>query len=212
MTDKKSTVEELDRERTLKGVGEGSVGPIVELAKVKGWASISVEGNWELCRAAWFEGKMVGLEVRGYRPTRRDDDLLQRMQEFSRSIPPDTVSMRGVDVVRDYDHRVLPYLRKEFHELERERRKLGIFTDDHDRAYQTSRPIGRAREIDEKYSYSKDALIRALTERERFLSHPNKAVPISLSFQDGIARIVEKDEPNKNHNRELNRSRGRGSK
>jgi len=48
------------------------------IAKHRGWAIVTVRGRPEFRREAWLAGRTLGIEVRGYRPTERDVQELDR--------------------------------------------------------------------------------------------------------------------------------------
>lgn len=51
------------------------------VARHRGWAIVVVQGERDFRREAWLAGQMAGLEVRGYRPTERDQqDLARRLE------------------------------------------------------------------------------------------------------------------------------------
>jgi hypothetical protein len=50
------------------------------IAQHRGWTIVAVRGSASFRREAWLAGRTVGIEVRGYRPTERD------MQELDRRI------------------------------------------------------------------------------------------------------------------------------
>jgi hypothetical protein len=51
---------------------------LVAIAEHRGWASIEVKGQEEFRREVWLEARTAGLEVRGYKPTERDVQELER--------------------------------------------------------------------------------------------------------------------------------------
>lgn len=51
---------------------------LVAIADHRGWASIEVKGHDEFRREVWLEARTAGLEVRGYKPTERDAQYLER--------------------------------------------------------------------------------------------------------------------------------------
>ena len=179
-----------EKRLVLKGRTDPSVAPIVEQAKLKGWKSITVQGNWELCRATWFEAKMAGLDVKGYRPTREDHELLAKMEEQQKKTKGTDLVLTGSDIAQDYNGRVIPYLQKRYEELRRQRRKLGVTTTDTDRAYGINLPTGAAREVDEQFDRAKGALLRAIDARDHFLGVAKQRVPVKFSFEDSVARFV----------------------
>lgn len=190
-----------DKRLVLKGKTDPSVAPIVEKALEKCWKSITVQGHIELCRATWFEARMAGLEVNGYRPSREDQELLGRMEEQRQKSKRSEMALGALEVVDDYNRRVVPHLQKRFEQLRRQRSKLGVTTTDIDRAYGINMPIGYAREVDDKFDRAKGALLRAIDERDFFLSLGRQRVAVKFSFEDGIARFVVRGEKSLFENR-----------
>jgi hypothetical protein len=59
-----------------------TIGAMLDVAKVKGWESIAVNGSAEFRREAWLEGQSQGLDVRGHKPNEKDfAELEQRRQD-----------------------------------------------------------------------------------------------------------------------------------
>lgn len=53
---------------------------LVAIARHRGWSHVHVTGSETFRRAAWLEANRQGLEVRGYRPSERDLQELDRVQ------------------------------------------------------------------------------------------------------------------------------------
>lgn len=53
---------------------------LVAIARHRGWSHVHVTGSETFRRAAWLEASRQGLEVRGYRPSERDLQELDRVQ------------------------------------------------------------------------------------------------------------------------------------
>lgn len=51
---------------------------MVLVAQHRGWSIVTAHGSKEFKREAWLAGRALGLEVRGYRPTERDIQELDR--------------------------------------------------------------------------------------------------------------------------------------
>jgi len=51
---------------------------MARIAQHRGWTIITVRGEANFRREAWLAGRAIGLEVRGYRPTERDIQELDR--------------------------------------------------------------------------------------------------------------------------------------
>ena len=65
------------------------------IAQHRGWAIVVVRGSNSFRREAWLAGRTVGLEVRGYRPTERD------IQELDRRIDRRNAARARSDRTRD---------------------------------------------------------------------------------------------------------------
>jgi hypothetical protein len=93
-----------DRGRRLTTPSENTevVASLIEIATARSWNSITVRGTERFRQEAWKQGKLVGLEVRGYRAndaeraamiralSRRADD--SRPQDFALRPPPDELA------------------------------------------------------------------------------------------------------------------------
>lgn len=67
---------------------------LVEVARARGWDSITVKGTDEFRRGAWLEAAQSGLKVAGYQPTALDlAELAQR--PASNSVEPGTVQAKA---------------------------------------------------------------------------------------------------------------------
>ncbi len=64
------------------------------IAKHRGWSSVVVEGREEFRREAWRAARLAGLEVRGYRPTPREIQEVER-REQARTRGSDPEATRG---------------------------------------------------------------------------------------------------------------------
>lgn len=64
------------------------------IARHRGWSTVVVEGREEFRREAWRAARLSGLEVRGYRPTSREIQELER-RELARSRGVDPPGARG---------------------------------------------------------------------------------------------------------------------
>jgi hypothetical protein len=51
---------------------------MTEIARHRGWLIVTARGSAEFRREAWLAGRQAGLEVRGYQPTERDLQELER--------------------------------------------------------------------------------------------------------------------------------------
>jgi hypothetical protein len=54
---------------------------MTEIARHRGWLIVTARGSAEFRREAWLTGRQAGLEVRGYQPTERDLQELERRHE-----------------------------------------------------------------------------------------------------------------------------------
>lgn len=54
---------------------------MTEIARHRGWLIVTARGSAEFRREAWLAGRQAGLEVRGYQPTERDLQELERRRE-----------------------------------------------------------------------------------------------------------------------------------
>lgn len=54
---------------------------MTEIARHRGWLIVTARGSAEFRREAWLAGRQAGLEVRGYQPTERDLQELERRHE-----------------------------------------------------------------------------------------------------------------------------------
>jgi hypothetical protein len=73
----------LDRGRKLIAPRSdpNAVRDIVAIAQHRGWSLIEVRGSPGFRREAWLAGRSLDLEVRGYQPTQRDLQELDRRRE-----------------------------------------------------------------------------------------------------------------------------------
>ena len=72
---------------------EEVVRDLVAIARYRGWSHVHVTGSETFRRAAWLEAGRQGLEVRGYRPSERDLQELDRIRrEASRNSIAPTVT------------------------------------------------------------------------------------------------------------------------
>lgn len=58
---------------------------MLEVAKAKNWSEITVSGSDVFRRQAWLEGRMAGMDVRGYEARDVDQQLLQDLQRGGRA-------------------------------------------------------------------------------------------------------------------------------
>lgn len=69
-----------DRGRRLTTPSENTevIRSLVTIAQARGWSEIVVRGTDQFRREAWFAARMMGLDVRGYRPTEVEQARLVR--------------------------------------------------------------------------------------------------------------------------------------
>jgi hypothetical protein len=51
---------------------------MMRIAQHRGWSIVTIRGTQDFRREAWLAGRTLGIEVRGYRPTERDVQELDR--------------------------------------------------------------------------------------------------------------------------------------
>lgn len=64
------------------------------IAQHRRWASVAVSGSEGFRREAWLEGRSIGLEVQGYRPSERDLQELARRQSVHQQRTQDEREVR----------------------------------------------------------------------------------------------------------------------
>lgn len=64
------------------------------IARHRGWSTVVVEGREDFRREAWRAARLAGLDVRGYRPTSREVQEIER-RELARSRGADPPRERG---------------------------------------------------------------------------------------------------------------------
>ena len=72
------------RELVAARLDPGAVRDMTAIAQHRGWSIVKAQGSAGFRREAWLAGRSSGLEVRGYRPTERDLQELQRRQDRRR--------------------------------------------------------------------------------------------------------------------------------
>ena len=60
-----------------------TVRDLVSIARHRGWSGVDVRGQSAFRRETWLAARAAGLEVRGYRPTARDLQSLERRERRS---------------------------------------------------------------------------------------------------------------------------------
>lgn len=59
----------------------GAIRDMTAIAQHRGWTIVTARGSAEFRREAWLAGRTIGIEVRGYRPTERDVQELDRRMD-----------------------------------------------------------------------------------------------------------------------------------
>jgi hypothetical protein len=85
-----------DRGRRLTTSSENTqvVHSLIEIARSRGWTEVTVSGTERFRQEAWRQARMVGLEVRGYKPSEVEQQQLIRALGRNLQRPAD-----GVDAV-----------------------------------------------------------------------------------------------------------------
>ena len=65
-----------------------AVRDLVAIAAHRGWRAVEAKGAAAFRREAWLQARAQGLEVRGYRPTARDEQALVRLTSTHEPPPP----------------------------------------------------------------------------------------------------------------------------
>lgn len=68
------------RRLSLDRADPNAIRDAVEIAKHRGWVIVEAQGSAAFRREAWLAGRQLGLDVRGYRPTERDIQALERLK------------------------------------------------------------------------------------------------------------------------------------
>lgn len=173
---------------TLEDGETQSITPVIQRVQEKGWKKITLSGSREMCKGAWFEAKMAGLEVSGYTPTPKDNKELEQMiMERAKGAPK---RLTGEWIASDYSQRVIPKLQLEYEDLRKKKSRLGINTTELDHTYRLNMPSGAARDLDDQFFRAKRALVRSMEERDFFSRVGKKTVNAEYRFEDGIARFT----------------------
>jgi hypothetical protein len=70
----------LDVHHNARDREESRVRDMAGIAEHRGWRTVEARGSRTFRREAWLAGRSLGVEVRGYRPTERDLQELDRRQ------------------------------------------------------------------------------------------------------------------------------------
>jgi hypothetical protein len=71
-------IEDRGRRLISRRSDPNAVGDMVRIAEHRGWRTVDARGSRSFRRQAWLAGRVIGLQVRGYRPTERDQQELER--------------------------------------------------------------------------------------------------------------------------------------
>ena len=74
------------RELAAARLDPTAIRDMTAIARHRGWTIVQARGSAAFRREAWLAGRSIGLEVRGYRPTERDLQELQRRQDRRRRV------------------------------------------------------------------------------------------------------------------------------
>jgi hypothetical protein len=84
-----------DRGRRLTTSSENTqvVHSLIEIARSRGWTEVTVSGTERFRQEAWRQARMVGLEVRGYKPSEVEQQQLIRALGRNLQPPADAVDV-----------------------------------------------------------------------------------------------------------------------
>jgi hypothetical protein len=90
---KVAAIEDRGRRLLSQRSDPNAVRDMVRIAEHRGWRAVDVRGARSFRREAWLAGRSAGLEVRGYRPTERDlQDLQRRLDARDRTPAHETTA------------------------------------------------------------------------------------------------------------------------
>jgi hypothetical protein len=78
-TVKRPVFEDRGRQLLSRRADPNAIRDMVAIADHRGWRTLDARGSKVFRREAWLAGRAAGLEVRGYRPTERDHQALERL-------------------------------------------------------------------------------------------------------------------------------------
>lgn len=84
-----AVIEDRGRRLLSRRADPNAVRDMVRIAEHRGWRTVEARGARSFRREAWLAGRTVGLEVRGYRPTDRDRQELERRRAAHERQPED---------------------------------------------------------------------------------------------------------------------------
>ena len=80
---------------------KATVATMLAVAQAKNWADISVSGSDAFRREVWIEGKLKGLEVRGYTPQKIDEQVVEKLRKERAGENTITVRNASIDGGKD---------------------------------------------------------------------------------------------------------------
>jgi hypothetical protein len=164
------------------------IAPTVKKIVEDGWTKITLSGSSEMCKSAWFEAKMAGLDVLGYSPTSIDRRKLEDMKLDRKAGGP--FIMTGNEVASDYSLKVIPKLHTKYEDLRKKRLQLSISSSKLNYTDVSNPQIAVATSIDEQFFAAKRVLERSMEDLEFFTRLGNKTVTVEQRYEDGIARYT----------------------
>ena len=188
---KKSFADVLKEQESRIVLDEGEfqeIAPTVKRIVDEGWKKITLTGSKEMCKAAWFEAKMSGVEVLGYTPTIQDRKKLEDMKLDRKASA--SLRMTGHEIANDYSLKVIPKLHMRFDDLRRKRIQMQVNSAKLDQNNTLSTQSELAKELDEQFLAAKRVLERSMQELEFFTRVGNRSVTAEQRFEDGIARYT----------------------
>lgn len=69
------------RQLTAERADPNAIRDMTAIARHRGWSIVTAQGSRAFRREAWLAGRAAGLEMRGYQPTERDLQELERLRE-----------------------------------------------------------------------------------------------------------------------------------
>ena len=165
---------------------------IVEEARQRGWKRVTVRGELDARRAVWVEGSLLNIEVKGYEPSIRDREEVERLKNLQRNDALQKVGhvvMKASDVVLDYSKNVLPKLNKDLEDLRQLRFRFGGSQTDLDKAYDLNRPKEDLQWLEAQTRKARASLLSALEAREQFISLGQAQIKVS-SVNFDVTRLL----------------------
>lgn len=66
---------------TFSSITPTAVKAGLQVAKEKGWQAVEVKGSEDFRREAWIQAGLMGIELKGYRATKEDQDKLEQLRK-----------------------------------------------------------------------------------------------------------------------------------